>query len=75
MDLMSETEIFKGVILRTEARNTHIKNPAYRVTLNKGGRTITWLFGHHEKKYAECYMQRYKGEDIKMYSREWVEVK
>jgi hypothetical protein len=61
--------------IKTEARRSHVKNPAYRVTLNKGDRSITWLFSHAEKELAQCFYKARHGEgkDVKIYSREWVE--
>jgi len=60
--------------MKTETRRSHIKNPAYRVTLNKGDRFITWLFSHAEKELAQSYVRRFKDYGVKIYSREWVEL-
>lgn len=62
--------------MKTETRRSHVKNPAYRVTLNKGDRLITWLFSHAGKELAQAYFRRFNsaGKDVKIYSREWVEL-
>lgn len=60
--------------MKTETRRSHIKNPAYRVTLSKGNRFITWLFAHGEMELAQIYARRFKRDGAKFYSREWVEI-
>lgn len=62
--------------MKTETRRSHIKNPVYRVTLNKGDHSITWLFSHAEKELAQSFYRARQGEgkDVKIYSREWVQL-
>lgn len=62
--------------IKTQTRRSHVKNPAYRVTLNKGDRLITWLFSHTEKELAQCFYKarQTEGKEVKIYLREWVEL-